>query len=155
MSRSVSTPKQRAPPKAIQTPSGIKYESVSSSEESSSEEDSDSSDDDFVDPSPLPPKRPDDAIEAVKYDTVKALWRSRYKEIPATDIRVGLIDIWEVLRTVRDRWKADRAAVTDAEEKKRVGELPLLQSRVNDQLKMMEAAMNAALEHGSRSILET
>lgn len=154
MARLAKAEKQRAPPKAIQTPSGIKYESVSPSEESSSEEDSDYSDDELGEPSPLPPKRPDNPVEAVKYDAIKALWRSRSFEVSADEIRTGLKDIWEVVRTIRDRWKADAAAVTDAEEKKRLSELPLLRSRVKDQRDMMEAALKSALEHGHRNILE-
>lgn len=93
-------------------------------------------------------------MEAVKFDAIKATWRSKRFEIDSSEIRVGLKDFWEVVRTIRDRWKTDTAAVTEAEEKKRHGEIPLLKSRVKDQRNMLEAALLAALQHGHKSILE-
>lgn len=131
----------------------IKYEQDSSSEEDSSDDDDSAySDDDDLD-SPLPDKRPEDAKGAVEYDTIKALWRSKRKDVDGTMIRGSLIQFWEVVKTIRDRWKADAAAVAEAEEKKRLGELPLLKSRVNDQRDMFEAALRAALKHSHRDIL--
>lgn len=132
----------------------IKYENDSSSEDdSSSDDDSEYSSDDESD-SPLPSKRPDNAKGGVEYDVIKALWRSKRKTIDGPTIRKGLADFWEVVKTIRDRWKADQTAVTDAEEKKKAGELPLLKSRVKDQREMAEAAFRAALKHGHRGIIE-
>ncbi|KAK5164923.1 uncharacterized protein LTR77_009588 [Saxophila tyrrhenica] len=136
----------------------IKYEGDSSSaEESSSEDDDDDSSyssDDNVESAPLPAKRPDSPKAATEYDTIKALWRSKRRSPTSESIRKGLVDFWEIAKTVRDRWKADTAAVTDAEEKKRVNEIPLLKSRVKDQRDMMETAFTAALQHGHRDIVE-
>lgn len=72
----------------------------------------------------------------------------------ADEIRTGLKDYWEVVRTIRDRWKTDSEAVIQAEEKKRIGELPLLKSRVKDQRDMIEVALKAALDFGHRNIME-
>lgn len=130
----------------------IKYEQDSSSEEESSEDDSAYSDDDDLD-SPLPDKRPEDSKGAVEYDTIKALWRSKRRELNGAIIRTSLTEFWEVVKTIRDRWKADAAAVTEAEKKERLGELPLLKSRVKDQRDMIEAAFRAALKHGHRDII--
>jgi hypothetical protein len=77
---------------------------------------------------------------------------TEYPVHPAV-IRESLVDFWEVVKTIRDRWKADASAVTEAEEKKRVGELPLLRSRVKDQRDMIEAVFRAALKHGHRDII--
>ena len=141
--------------KLVQTPAGIKHEVVSLSDESSSEEDSSDYDSEDDEPSPLPAKRPDDdPREAVKYDSIKALWRGKKSGLASSEIRNGLKDYWEVVRTIRDIWKADTAAVIVAEEKNRKGELPLLRSRVKDQLTMIEIAFKAAMQHGHRSILE-
>lgn len=146
---------QRPPTKQWQPMPGIKYEGQSSSEESSDDDDSSEySEDELSEPSPLPLKRPDSPLEAVKYDTIRALWQSRRFQVDSDKIRTGLKDYWEVVRTIRDRWKTDAAAVTDAEEKKRIGELPLLKSRVKDQRDMIEVAFKTALEHGHPSILE-
>lgn len=142
------------PTKSWQPTPGIKYEGDSSSSEYTSSDESDYSDDELAEPSPLPAKRPDTPLEAVKYDTIKALWHSKRFEVDVDDIRAGLKDFWEVVRTIRDRWKTDTAAVTEAEEKKKHGEIPLLQSRVKDQRNMLEVALTAALQHGHPGILE-
>lgn len=144
----------KAPTASSSTPgSHIKYEQESSSEDESSDDDSSAySDDDDTD-SPLPDKRPEDSKGAVEYDTIKALWRSKRKAVTGAVIRESLVDFWEVVKTIRDRWKADASAVTEAEEKKRVGELPLLRSRVKDQRDMIEAVFRAALKHGHRDII--
>ena len=135
----------------------IKYEGDSSSEDESSSEDDDESSytsDDESETSPLPAKRPDSPKEATEYDTVKALWRGKRKSLNSDTIRKGLGDFWEIVKTIRDRWKTDVTAVTDAEAKNRANELPLLKSRVKDQRDMMEAAFKAALKYGHRGIIE-
>ena len=153
-----STAKQMhlATTNASPTAEKIKYQDDSSSEEeSSSDEDSDStySSDDATGPSPNPLKRPDSPREATEYDTVKALWRGKRNGIGSESIRKGIVDFWEIIKTIRDRWKADSNAVTDAETKNRENELPLLKSRVKDQRDMMESAFKAALKHGHREII--
>jgi len=140
--------------KSVVTATGVKHEVQSPSDYSSSEEDSSDYESEDEEASPLPPKRPDDnPLEAVKYDATKALWRGR-RYLASSEIRAGLKDYWEVVRTIRDRWKADAAAVVEAEEKNRKGEVPLLRSRVKDQLNMIEVAFTAALHHGHKSIIE-
>ncbi|SMR43888.1 unnamed protein product [Zymoseptoria tritici ST99CH_3D1] len=132
----------------------IKYEQDSSSDEESSDDDSSAySDDDDESDSPLPSTRPDDSKGAVEYDTIKALWRSKRRDLEGEVIRKSLVDFWEVIKTIRDRWKVDIAAVAEAEQKKRVGELPLLKSRVKDQRDMIEVAFRTALKHGHRDIV--
>ena len=148
---------QLAASNASPTGEKIKYEGDSSSEEdSSSDEDSDTSysSDDAAEPSPLPPKRPSSPKEATEYDATKALWRGKRKSVSSDSIRKGIVDFWEIIKTIRDRWKADSNAVTEAEEKNRENELPLLKSRVKDQRDMMESAFKAALKHGNRAIIE-
>ncbi|KAK0251247.1 hypothetical protein B0A54_13271 [Friedmanniomyces endolithicus] len=132
----------------------IKYEGESSSSEESDNDDSSYTSDDDLEGSPLPSKRPDSLKGGVEYDAIKALWRPKRKAISGDDIRKGIVDFWEVVKTIRDRWKTDGAAVTEAEEKNRQGELPLLKSRVKDQRDMIEVAFRAALKHGHRSIVE-
>ncbi|KAK0889942.1 hypothetical protein LTR02_015072 [Friedmanniomyces endolithicus] len=132
----------------------IKYEGESSSSEESDNDDSSYTSDDDLEGSPLPSKRPDSLKGGVEYDVIKALWRPKRKAISGDDIRKGIVDFWEVVKTIRDRWKTDGGAVTEAEKKNRQGELPLLRSRVKDQRDMMEVAFSAALKHGHRSIVE-
>ena len=152
-----------AAPKPLQsaskgpTPAGerIKYEHDPSSEDDSSSSDNDSSyTSDDESESPRPAKRPDKPKEGTEYDTIKALWRSKRKNLEPATIRKGLGEFWEIVKTIRDRWKADLAAFQDAESKNRKNELPLLESRVKDQRDMLETAFKAALKHGHRGILE-
>jgi len=139
-----------------------KYEGDSSSSEESSDDDDDDDDEDDssytseedLEGSPLPSRRSDNPKEAVEYDTIKALWRAKRKPVGAATIKKGIVDFWEIVKTIRDRWKIDSAAVADAEEKKKAGELPLLRSRVKDQRDMIESAFKTALKHGHRSIIE-
>ena len=145
-------------PATASSPSGIKYEEVSSSEEESSDDDDDDdssyTSEEANEPTPLPSKRPDDPKGAVEYDTIKALWRPKRRTVDGQDLRKALGAFWDVVKTIRDRWKIDANAVTEAEEKKRVGELPLLRSRVKDQRDMIESAFKAALKYSHKGILE-
>lgn len=129
-----------------------------SSETESSDDDSDYSSD-YSDASPppektpLPSTRPQKAVEAVRYDTIKAVWLPRNKFAENDKILKGLADLWEVVRTIRDRWKTDRDAVKKALESKQDNELPLLRERVDKQLEMMEAVLTAAVDFGHHDLL--
>jgi hypothetical protein len=138
--------------KSIQSPSTatIKEEAVS---ETSSSDDSDDVSSDEEEESPLPDARPNDPVEAVKYDTIKAVWLPRRTIAEASRIRNALAEYWEVVRTIRDRWKTDAAAVKTAEENKKASELPLLRDRVNSQVRMMETALKSAFQHGHPDVI--
>jgi hypothetical protein len=64
-----------------------------------------------------------------------------------------MVDFNDVVQTVKNRWKADSVALTDAIDRKRNGELPLLRSRVNDQLEVLKIALQTAIEHGNPDIM--
>ncbi|KXT02996.1 hypothetical protein AC578_643 [Pseudocercospora eumusae] len=132
----------------------IRQEADSSSDDSSSDDDDSEYTDDEDEDSPLPAKKPDDPKGGVEYDVIKAVYRSKKRSLDAATIGACLTELWEVVKTIRDRWKADAAAVTDAETKKKAGELPLLKSRVKDQRDMMETAFKAVLKHGHRDVIE-
>lgn len=130
-------------------------EPVASSDEEPSDDDSDSdaSEEESMQ-APLPAVRPSKAIEAVQYDTIKTLWRVPYRSATGDDIRKGLADFWDIVRTIRDRWKSDTLAVKAAEEAKKTGELPLLNERVSNQREMLEVALTAAISQGHKDIVE-
>ncbi|KAF1986276.1 hypothetical protein K402DRAFT_404695 [Aulographum hederae CBS 113979] len=132
-----------------------KEDESSSEEDTSDDSDYASSDSELeiTEPSPLPPSRPQRAIEAVRYDTIKALWFPKRRIITTEQIRSGLKAYWEVVRTIRDRWRLDGDAVKQAIELKKIKDLDLLRERVASQRDMMEMAFKAALEHGHPSIL--
>lgn len=77
-----------------------------------------------------------------------------YRSVEGDDIRKGLTEFWNIIRTIRDRWKSDSAAVKEAEETKKANDLPLLKERVMLQREMLEAVLEAALAEGHRDIVE-
>lgn len=103
---------------------------------------------------PLPATRPTKALEAVKYDTIKTLWRVPYRSVEGDDIRKGLTEFWEIIRTIRDRWKSDTLTAKAAEDAKKVNEIPLLKERVENQRDLLEAVLGAAVADGHRDIVE-
>ena len=108
---------------------------------------------DDAEPCPLPTERPGAPLEAVRYDTIHSLWRPRNRSISSEQIRKALVDFWEVVRTIRDRWKIDTSAAKQAEEANKKSELPLLRDRVKSQRDMMETAVKAALEFGHSDVI--
>ncbi|OJD32757.1 c-x8-c-x5-c-x3-h type zinc finger protein [Diplodia corticola] len=145
----------RTRPISFGSPSSLRDEiSDSSSEEETSEDDSDyeSSDDETPEPSPLPGTRPNEALPAMRYDTIKATWRPRNLPVTADEIRAALKDYWDILQAVRNRWKEDQSALKLAQEKNS-RDIELLKGRVKDQRSLMEMAMKCALEHGHPDVI--
>ena len=103
---------------------------------------------------PIPATRPTSAMDAVRYDTIKSLWYPPIRSASREEIVKSLEDFWEVVRTIRDRWKSDASAVKDAEEAKKVNEIPLLKERVSRQRDMLETALRSALEAGHQDVVE-
>ncbi|KAI9716489.1 MAG: hypothetical protein M1828_007649 [Chrysothrix sp. TS-e1954] len=128
----------------------------SSTEEESSEEESEYSSSEAEDDpkAPIPSSRPVAPLEAAKYDAIKALWRVPNRVVSAEEVRKGHADFWELVGTIRDRWKSDDKAVKEAEESKKVKDLSVLTERVSIQRNLLTAALKAANEHGHPDILE-
>lgn len=157
-SKSASSKAARAKTESgsAQSPSDVKQElSDTISETDSSDDNSDysSSDDETPEPSPLPASRPEEPHQAVRYDIIKSVWMSRKSAAKSEQIRSALGDFWEVVRTIRDRWRTDNNAVKQAEEAKKLSELPLLKGRVKSQREMMEVALKTALDYGHPDII--
>ncbi|KAF2488453.1 hypothetical protein BU16DRAFT_545453 [Lophium mytilinum] len=153
-SATLRAPRIRTELSSAQSPTSLKREYSDSASETDSSDDSDySSDEETPEPSPLPDSRPEEPKAAVNYDVTKAIWLPSKSSARPEQIRTALVDFWEVVRTIRDRWRLDNAAVKQAEEKKRVSELPMLRSRVGSQQAMMEVALKTALERGHPDIV--
>ena len=139
--------------------SSVEYESsADSSSESESEEDSDyysGSEEDMEpeEPPPLAPSRPDDAVEATKYDVVKAVWAKRSSNLTGPVIRAALGDYWNVIKVIRDNWKTETTALQQAEETKDQSKIKNCQRRAAEQRQIMELAIELTLKHGHRDIV--
>ncbi|KAL5116404.1 hypothetical protein ACEQ8H_005752 [Pleosporales sp. CAS-2024a] len=139
---------------SVGTSSASKKEvSDSESETDSSDEDSEYTDDEDDEPSPLPAARPEEPHAAVRYDIIKATWHPRRSPLSSEQIKDGMRDIWEVLNTIHKRWRTDSKAVTDAEDQKKTGELPVLKSRVTSQRDLLQSALKAALDYAHPDVL--
>lgn len=137
------------------SPGSFKRE-VSDSEDytESSEDDSEYSDSEDEEESPLPTSRPDDdPHKAVCYDVIKASWFPRRTPLNSEKIKNSMRDLWDVLNTIQKRWRADSKAVAEAEEAKKIGELPTLKSRVTSQRDLLQSALKAALDHAHPDVL--
>jgi hypothetical protein len=136
------------------SPSALKREvSDSDSYTDSSDDDSEYTDDEEDEPSPLPSARPEEPHGAVRYDVIKATWYPRRSPLSSEKIKDSLHNIWEVLNTIQKRWRADSKAVTDAEDQKKTGELPVLKDRVASQRDLLQSALKAALDYAHPDVL--
>jgi hypothetical protein len=116
-----------------------------------------SSDDDEMsidEASPLPPTRPNDEFEAVKYDTTKALWLPSRRRATSEEIKAALKLYWDLHKGIHDTWKAQVAALKKAESEQAKDEIPKLKVQVSKSLRMIDTAVSTALELGHRDILE-
>ncbi|KAI9655234.1 MAG: hypothetical protein M1831_004944 [Alyxoria varia] len=135
-------------PGESKSPTDVSSDDASESEyESSEDEESEES-------PPIPASRPAGAIEAVRFDTIKAVWHVSSRSVAGDEIRNRITQFWEIVSTIRDRWKSDQNDVQKAEESKKVNDLPLLKERVAKQCDMMDAAVKATLQHGHTDIIE-
>ena len=142
------------PPSTLRGSGDIKAEGDIESDDSSSSSSSSRYSDSGVETAPLPATRPDDPRGSTEYATIQAVWRPRAKPPSPDSIRKGVAEFWEIAKTIRDRWKADGNAVAEAQKNAQKNQLPLLQSRVEDQRNMLEACFRVALKHGHRSVIE-
>jgi hypothetical protein len=140
--------------RAYGSPSALKREASESEDYTDSSDDSSEyTSDEEDEPSPLPPARPEEPHEAVRYDIIKATWHPRRSPLSSEKIKASMRDIWEVLNTIQKRWRADSKAVTDAEDAKKTGELPVLKSRVTSQRDLLQSALKAALQYAHPDVL--
>jgi hypothetical protein len=137
--------------KSTKKPTDLKRQaSDSESSTDSSDYDSDSSEEEEM---PVPETRPEDPDAAVRYDVVKATWHPSSSSPSSDKIKNSMREIWDVLDTIHKRWRADSKAVTEAEEQKKIGELPVLKSRVTSQRDLLKSALEAALEFAHPDVL--
>lgn len=132
--------------------------------ESSSESEPDAGDSDYEtgseeevepdEPSPLPPNRPLDAIKAVEYDAVKAVWAKRRVILSGAVIRTALGEYWNVIKGIRDKWKAEMTVLQQASEKKEKAKVIEYERRAANQRKLLESCIRLTLKHGHPDIVE-
>ena len=130
-----------------------KAASPSSDEESSSsEEDSDDgsgyNEGGDAEPSPLPPQRPKDPVKAMEYDVIKVMWYKWKAQLTGSMIRGALGSFWDLVKPVRDAWKAEYNSITEAEAKNDKVKVEQHKSNANRHRKILESAIQATAQHG-------
>lgn len=125
--------------------------------ESSSDYSSDESDDDLeveeppAEPSPIPAVRPDDVEGRAGYDTIKVVWAPRNRHAKAADVRNAMIQFSDLVKGVRDTWKARSEALKAAENQNLEGKIPSLKKEVVLQRRLLDLIINNTLEFGHPS----
>lgn len=104
--------------------------------------------------SPLPIVRPADPSRATEYDTIKAVWATRASVPAPATIRTALGDYWNIVRALRDSWKADSTSLQQAEDGKQTTRIPDLKRKVLEQRNLMEVVFAKTLEYGHKDIIE-
>ena len=133
--------------------------SSSSESESGSEEESEysSESDDQAgsdEPSPLPAARPTDPRKAIEYDIIKCVWSKRTARVTADAIRTALGEYWEIIKRIRDNWKAEATVLQQIDEAKDKARADQYKSRAAEQRRIIESAFRLTMQHGHRDIVE-
>lgn len=121
---------------------------------------SDSSDDSELEieapdePSPLPPNRPSDPVEAGIYDSMKAVWSPRNKWPSADKVKGALVAFKDVIKVLRDAWKDQVQAMKLAENQGDNAKATQLKESVDLQRRIMDKIVETALDVGHPTIVE-
>ena len=135
----------------------------SGSSASSSEADSDDgSDDDSArdekdevpEPSPLPASRPSDPKKAMEYDVVKCVWARKRVNLTGDAIRKALGEYWNIVKRIREAWKAEILAMQEAEGQKNETQAAQRKARAAEQGQILARILSLTFEHGHRDIVE-
>lgn len=144
---------RKAPTKQLSAGRVLKREvSDSESYDDSSDYDSDDSDDDDEE-SPLPPTKPEEPQAAFRYDIIKASWYPRRSQPSSDKIKASLKQLWEIFNTIQNRWRSDSKTLKEAEDQKKLGELPVLKRRVAEQRELLQSALISSLEFTHPDVL--
>ncbi|EEQ91502.1 hypothetical protein RJZ56_003241 [Blastomyces dermatitidis] len=120
----------------------------------SSDFDSSSDLDVAPEPFPLPPLRPLDIEGAIKYDTLKAVWSPRNKQPPISTIRHALTVFSELVKGVRDTWKAKSEILKAAENQNQEDKIPEIKKEVILQRRLIDLIVTTALDGGHPAIIQ-
>ncbi|KAL3466149.1 hypothetical protein BJX64DRAFT_22828 [Aspergillus heterothallicus] len=128
--------------------------SVSSGSESDYSDDSDLEIQEPEEPSPLPPVRPADPEAAAQYDCLQAVWSPRNRRPKVDKVKTAIVAFKDVVKTVRDGWRASSQTLKAAENKGESDETAELRKQVALQRRLMDVVVSTTLEKGHPMIVE-
>ncbi|MCJ1282706.1 hypothetical protein MMC26_002031 [Xylographa opegraphella] len=123
-----------------------------SDEESDYESDSDEQPETDI-PDILQSARPTDSMKAIEYDVVETVWRQPNQRVGPEDIRSALGRYEKLIKELRDKWKQEENAVTQAEEKKDQALVDKCKARAAARLKVLENACRLTEQYGHQDIV--
>lgn len=142
--------KRGRPKKAASKPK----QSQSGSDSDSSDYESDLEIEPPDEPSPIPPVRPSDTVDAAKYDTMQAVWSPRNKRVPADKVKSALVTFPKIIKTLRDAWKDQVQAMKLAENQGDNDKAMKIKKDVALQRQVMDVIVRTALDVGHPMIVE-
>ena len=105
-------------------------------------------------PSPIPPSRPVEPEGAAEYDTLKAVWSPRNKRPDVQKVKNSLVAFKDVVKSIRDEWKARSQSMKEAENKSELEKSTEFKKQVILQRRLMEIIVNTTLQRGHPVIIE-
>ena len=137
---------------------GTQPPSPSSSEDASSSDDDSEEGSDYDDgedeKSPLPSTRPNDPAKAMEYDVIKILWFKHSMRLGGSTIRGALGSYWELIKPVRDAWKAEYSAISEAEAKNDKVKAERHRTAASRYRIILESAFQATSQYGHSDLVE-
>ena len=97
--------------------------------------------------------RSNEPVKEIEYDVAKIIWAQPKLPVPSSSIKAALGKYWELVKPVRDDWKAEVAATQAAEAKNLKGNVDRHKSLANDKRKLLEHAFKATADYGHPDIV--
>lgn len=154
----LSGPRTPAAPTHAHNGSVVESASPSESSESESEDESEYYSEteeapEPEEPSPLPANRSADPNKAIEYDIIKAVWAKKSVGLSSTVIRTALGEYWNIMKTIRDKWKGKTTSLQQAIEKKDQVGIKTYERRVVESRRLLESCIRLTLKHGHPDII--
>lgn len=90
----------------------------------------------------------------MRYDTIKVVWAPRNRHAKAADVRNSMILFSDLVKGVRDTWKARSEALKAAENQNLEDKIPALKKEVILQRRLLDLIINNTLEFGHPSYVK-
>ncbi|EPS27072.1 hypothetical protein PDE_02013 [Penicillium oxalicum 114-2] len=147
-------PTKTQPSKASQPKKAAKKSQKARKEVSDSGTSDDSDLEVDPEPSPLPPSRPTDSLEAAGYDTTKAVWSPRNLRVSAEKVKASLVAFKDVVKALRDGWKDQVQTMKTAENQGENEKATQIKQSVFLYRRTMEKVISTTFETGHPVIIE-
>jgi len=105
-------------------------------------------------PSPLPPARSSEPLEAARYDTIQAVWSPRNLRAPVEKVKSALVAFKDLVKGLRDGWRDQVQAMKTAENQGDNDKTTQLKQAVILQRHVLEKIISTTLETGHPVIVE-